>query len=188
MQKRYEIILGIGGLCEFGSIYWEDKNIRLEVGVGFSKTVKTRFQEYAFSPRIHGEDVIFLDVGKPLKGIDNYVRADAHYLPFKNCVFEEIYASHLIEHVDYPVLFLRECYRVSSLGGKMYRWCPNFLSSNARADPNHKHSFNYRSLHRLLRNSGFAPSVHGHGVFLGKIFDKLAALLSTKLEAKGTRL
>jgi len=74
--------------------------MRLEVGVGFSKTVKTRFQEYVFSPRICGDDVVFLDAGKPLKAIENYVRADAQYLPFKNFVFEELYASHLIEHLN----------------------------------------------------------------------------------------
>jgi len=161
--------------------------MRLEVGVGFSVTVKTKFQEYAFSPKIHGDDAIFLDVSKPLKAIKNYLRADAQYLPFRNCAFEEIYASHLIEHINSPALFLRECYRVLSSGGKIYLWCPNFLSSNAWADPTHKHSFNYRSLHRLLRDSGFAPSVHGHGVFLGRIFNKLLALTSNELEALGTR-
>lgn len=162
--------------------------MRLEVGVGFSKTVKTRFQEYVFSPRICGDDVVFLDAGKPLKAIENYVRADAQYLPFKNFVFEELYASHLIEHLNNSALFLRECHRVLRSGGKIYIWCPNFLSPNAWADPTHKHSFSYRSLHRSLRNSGFSSSVHAHGLFFGKIFNKLLALISNDLEAVGTRL
>jgi len=162
--------------------------MRLEVGVGFSKRVKPKCKEYVFSPKIHGKDVIFLDVGKPLKSIKNYIRADAQYLPFRKGVSQEIYASHLIEHLDNSALFLSECHRVLSSGGKIHIWCPNFLSPNAWADPTHKNSFSYHSLHQLLKNKGFAPSVHGHGIFLGGIFNKLSAILSAELEALGTKL
>ena len=161
--------------------------MRLEVGTGFSKTVGSKFREYPFSPRIRGEDAILVDVGKPFTAIRNYICADAQYLPFRNRVFEEVYASHLIEHLGSPTLFLREYYRILNPGGKIHLWCPNYLSPHAWADPTHKHSFNYHSLHRLLKNSGFAPSVDGHGSFLPKIFKKFLALISDELEAEGTR-
>lgn len=161
--------------------------MRLEVGVGFSESTKAKFH-YDFNPKIHGADAIFLDVGKPFKPIENYVRADVQHLPFRKQVFEEIYAAHLIEHLDRPALFLKECRRVLESRGKIHIWCPNFLSWSAWADPTHKYSFSYHSLHRLLTNYGFASSVHAHGFFLSGIFNKLLAFLSNDLEALGTKL
>ncbi len=42
------------------------------------------------------------------------VVADAHYLPFREGAFEEVFSGHTIEHLDHPDRFLGECERVSS--------------------------------------------------------------------------
>ncbi len=41
------------------------------------------------------------------------VIADAHFLPFRERSFDEVYSSHLIEHVWNPAGFLRECERIA---------------------------------------------------------------------------
>ncbi len=46
-------------------------------------------------------------------------------------------------------------YRVLKCGGMLKLRTPNFLSLNARADPDHKHMFNVFKLRRMLRERGF---------------------------------
>lgn len=43
---------------------------------------------------------------------ENMVIGDAQYLPFKKKSIEHIYSNHVIEHLDDPELFLKECNRV----------------------------------------------------------------------------
>ena len=45
------------------------------------------------------------------KQIKNFVLADAQHLPFRSKSFSEVYSSNVIEHVEDPVLFLREAIR-----------------------------------------------------------------------------
>lgn len=47
------------------------------------------------------------------KIIPNFVRADARFLPFRNCAFELCVASHLLEHSNVPSCLLREMLRVA---------------------------------------------------------------------------
>jgi len=44
----------------------------------------------AFSPRVRGEDVIYIDVGKPSVKIPNFIRADADFMPLGSSHFKEI--------------------------------------------------------------------------------------------------
>jgi len=127
--------------------------MRLEVGVGFRERGK-----YSFRPRVVGSDVVYVDVMPPEFEIDNpWVVADAQHLPFRDGIFEEVYASHLIEHLDDPVRFLREAKRVLRRGGEVILWMPNFLSTNSTADPNHKHVFNVFKIRKMLVGVGLRP-------------------------------
>jgi len=47
------------------------------------------------------------------KIIPNFVKCDAHHLPFKTAAFKETFSSHLIEHVNDPAKVLYEMLRVS---------------------------------------------------------------------------
>jgi predicted SAM-dependent methyltransferase len=62
-----------------------------------------------------------------IDGID--VKSDALRLPFKDEVFDEIYASHIIEHFDFIKGFdvLSEWRRVLKTGGKLTVETPDFL-------------------------------------------------------------
>ena len=42
----------------------------------------------------------------------NFVFGDAHYLPFKNKVFDKVYCSHTLEHLENPFKFFEEARRV----------------------------------------------------------------------------
>jgi len=46
------------------------------------------------------------------KQIRNFVKADSLHLPFKTNSFDNVVSYHVIEHVDNPTLFLKECVRV----------------------------------------------------------------------------
>lgn len=46
-------------------------------------------------------------------GFRNFVRAAAEFLPFRDDVFDEVYSSHLLEHLDDPDLAVTEMLRVS---------------------------------------------------------------------------
>lgn len=47
------------------------------------------------------------------KVIPNFVRCDAHFLPFRDNSFYEVYSHHLLEHVDDPTKVLLEMFRVA---------------------------------------------------------------------------
>lgn len=45
--------------------------------------------------------------------VRNFVMCDARYLPFRANVFQTVYSSHVIEHVQNPFLMLKEMVRCS---------------------------------------------------------------------------
>jgi len=49
---------------------------------------------------------------KPKK-IPNFVKCDAHYLPFKDDSIEIVYSHHVLEHLDHPLIALQEWSRVA---------------------------------------------------------------------------
>jgi SAM-dependent methyltransferase len=145
----------------------------------------------AFNPKIRGEDVIYVDIGKPTTKIPRFIRADADFLPLRNATIDEVYASHVIEHVDSINKFLAECYRVLILGGRLHVWTPNFASKHAWLNPEHKRSFTYFSLRDTLIHYGFHPTMYLGGIatrFLPKSISKvLAILLLDELHAVGKK-
>jgi len=42
----------------------------------------------------------------------NFLFGDAHHLPFKNGVFDKVYSSHTVEHLENPFKFFQEAKRV----------------------------------------------------------------------------
>ena len=49
----------------------------------------------------------------------NFVIAEAHCLPFKNDVFDKVYAKHCLEHFENPLKFFTEAKRVLKKGGTL---------------------------------------------------------------------
>jgi len=79
-----------------------------------------------------------IDITVPTENIPNFVRADAQHLPFRDKVFERIHASHIIEHLEDPYAFIRECKRVADTAEIL---CPHYLDPNAYIDLDHKHVY-----------------------------------------------
>jgi hypothetical protein len=61
---------------------------------------------------------------------------DAHNLPFRERSFNEVYSSHLIEHLGSPSKFLRECERVAIR--RVIVVCPSRWMKGHRGNPFHK--------------------------------------------------
>ncbi len=64
---------------------------------------------------------------------------DEYPYPFEDGAFDEIFASHVIEHVRDPFAFMRECHRLLSVGGKLHLKMPHF--SRGFTHPDHKRGF-----------------------------------------------
>lgn len=79
----------------------------LDVGCGPTPRGTVNIDRYT-RPTIHG-----YGAGQKSK-IPNFVLADAQHLPFRNACFEKVVSSHVIEHVQEPMLMLKEMTRVSS--------------------------------------------------------------------------
>jgi len=135
--------------------------------------------------------VVYVDVGRPFIKIPNFIRADADFMPFKSHHFKEIYASHIIEHVDNISFFLAECHRILVGGGLLHIWTPNFSSKHAWLNPEHKRSFTYFSLRDTITQHGFHTTMYLRGLatrFLPNSISKiLAILLSDELYAVGEK-
>lgn len=146
--------------------------MRLEVGPGSR-------------PKLVGEDVIYLDIRR--QDTPNLILADAENLPFRDETFDEVMASHVIEHPLDPKRFIRETHRVLRLEGKLVIYTPNFLSINVWKDPDHKHSFNVFNIKQLL-----APEfkVHymcniAHRIPFKRLFKLLFLIVSDELAVVG---
>lgn len=122
--------------------------VKLDIGCGGGK--------YVFHPKIVEQAVVYADIERPELKVKNFVVLDAQYLPFRDNVFLEVYASHVIEHLEKPNYFARESYRILSRSGKLHIWTPNFLSVNAKLDPQHRNIYNFYTLMKTLKSNGYA--------------------------------
>jgi len=108
---------------------------------------------------------INIDIQKPREHVPNFVLADAHELPLRSHTFDEVEASHIIEHLDCPKHSLSEWNRVLKKGGTVVVETPNalFLLKFLRAakkgiyavHKDHIFTFGYPELKQLLESAGF---------------------------------
>lgn len=69
---------------------------------------------------------------------------DVH-LPFKDSVFDSVYAIDVIEHLRDVQNIMEEIHRVSRNGAEIFIRVPHFSSTHAYGDFTHKHFFNSES-------------------------------------------
>lgn len=98
--------------------------------------------------KIKGLSIINGDVLKSIQAINN-------------CEFEGVLFSHVMEHVDSPIVMLREINRVMHSGGTLILGLPterNVFRDLLRMDyfnGTHIYSFSVRNAHKLLNETGF---------------------------------
>ena len=78
----------------------------------------------------------------PLPGIDIVHHLDKK-LPFKNNEFDEVYCSHVLEHVQDLVKAMKELHRITKKEGRVIIRGPHFSSGVSYWDPTHKRFFSY---------------------------------------------
>lgn len=79
------------------------------------------------------------------RGIDIVYDLNKTPYPFKNEEFDEIYASHVLEHLDGDWFsIIKELYRILKRGGRLIIKVPHFSSPIAFME-NHRRFFRYRS-------------------------------------------
>lgn len=160
-------------------------NLVLDIGCGTNN-------QYA----AHPQGDVNCDIDTLAKHIKNFVRCDAHYLPFKNQVFHKVVAYHLIEHLSDLSKFIAEIERILKDHGEIEMVTPNIYSKTSWLDPSHIHHFNAESLSKIFQD--FKTEIRGHeglwiplrgNVFLFKKlpFLKYFVFLSKNLKIMGVK-
>jgi predicted SAM-dependent methyltransferase len=120
--------------------YYKSDKIKLNIGSGFR-------------PKI---DFINLDYDE--KTYPDIIRNIDEGLPFDSDKFDEIYTSHVIEHVKDIFLFIYEMWRVTKNKGTITIICPNGHNVFASIQPDHLRQISYsyfdrwRPEHRSVQN------------------------------------
>lgn len=98
-----------------------------------------------------------VDVAKQLVNHENFILADAQFLPFKNHVFTKVNCYHVIEHVANPYKLIDELVRVSRLIVEIR--CPYRISGYAK-NREHIHYFNKSWFKQLLDSKGLRHDIY----------------------------
>ncbi len=64
-------------------------------------------------------------------------------LPFKNNEFDEVFCSHVLEHVNDLIFTMKEIHRITKNKGKVIIRGPHFSCGVSYWDPTHKRFFSY---------------------------------------------
>ena len=93
-----------------------------------------------------GEDIkngyVNLDFVKQ-PGVDVVHNTNKFPWPFKDNTFDEVYASHVLEHIDDLIKTMQEIHRICRKGAKIIIRGPHFSCGVSYRDPTHKRMFSY---------------------------------------------
>jgi len=93
---------------------------------------------------------IYLDVDKGANP-DILHDLDKFPYPIEDNSFDEIYAKHIIEHLDHPQEFVSELFRILKHGGTLFIETPHFSSYVAYSEVQHKLFCSYFLILNLIR-------------------------------------
>ncbi|HXT19617.1 MAG TPA: methyltransferase domain-containing protein [Thermoanaerobaculia bacterium] len=100
--------------------------------------------------RLHlgcGRDVRpgYLNVDRvPLRGVDVVLDLESP-LPFADATFDEVFSSHVLEHVDRFMELMAELHRISAPGARLRHFVPHLSFFGSYTDPTHRRTFGYHS-------------------------------------------
>lgn len=89
-----------------------------------------------------------------LPGVDVVHDLDQVPYPFRNGAFDEIYATHIIEHVASILAVMEEIHRISRPGARVTIITPHYTDAISWQDPTHRWHLNSYSM------SYFDPDYH----------------------------
>ncbi len=95
-----------------------------------------------------------LDISKDTQA-DIIWNLNAYPYPIETDGIDKIYAKHVIEHVDDPIKFLNEVYRIAKPGGSCFIETPHFSCYVAYSEPQHKRYFSYFMIDEILKKVPF---------------------------------
>jgi len=61
--------------------------------------------------------------------------------PFNDNSIDKIIMNDILEHLDFPINVIKECYRLLKSNSVLFIKLPYFSHRNAWGDPQHKHAF-----------------------------------------------
>jgi len=70
--------------------------------------------------------------------------------PFEDNSVDKIYAKHIIEHLDDPIMFIKEIWRILKPGGTVFIETPHFSNYVAFSEPQHKFFYSYFTFRNIL--------------------------------------
>ena len=90
----------------------------------FGKILDVGCDSHFLHDEIKNDNMIGLDV--IIKHVRNKVmKANGQYMPIKSESFDSVVAGELIEHLEKPEIFLKECYRILKKNGRLIITTPN---------------------------------------------------------------
>ena len=100
------------------------------------------------------KNAIGLDIDKNTQA-DIVWDLDKYPYPIEDNEFDKVYAKHIIEHVDDPIEFMKEVYRIIKPNGTCFIETPHFSCYVAYSEPQHKRYFSYFMIDVILRKVPF---------------------------------
>lgn len=91
-----------------------------------------------------------------LKGVDVVHDLEKFPYPFKDNEFDEIYCSHLLEHLSDLIKVMKELRRILKPKGKLKVVAPYFSNPGSFSDPTHKRFFTYTTFDYFDSSSGLS--------------------------------
>lgn len=89
----------------------------------------------------------------PGEGVDVVWDLESYPWPFEDEYADTVVMSHFWEHLNEPIPFMNELYRVMKTGGTAILVSPYYSSARAWQDPTHKHAVSEHSF--LYYNAGW---------------------------------
>jgi SAM-dependent methyltransferase len=102
------------------------------------------------------KDCVNLDSVK-LPGINKVHDLDKFPWPFKSNEFDEIYCSHILEHVSDLTKTMKEMQRICKPGARIKIRAPHFSCGVSYRDPTHKRLFSYFTFDYFTDECFYAP-------------------------------
>jgi len=117
------------------------------------------------SAKIKGSIGIDID---PKSQADVIHDLDKFPYPFKAGEFDQVFAEHIIEHLDNIPKTIEEIHRVLKNSGKLIIRGPHFSSTDMFTDPTHKHFLTSRTFDYFIKDSAFYDWHYGKAKFKKK--------------------